>query len=137
MIMKTTIEVKGYLIVIEETEEGLTVSAEKDGEIIEEFSLDTEVSVDSEDDDMHAFGEEEEETDDFGDADDYEDDMDDDMDDDMEDDDDDMEDDDDDMDAKMSGDIKEEEEEESETSPAPKLESFSSFISRDSRKNRR
>jgi hypothetical protein len=38
--MKTTIEMHGFEIVIEETEAGLlTVSALKDGEVVEEFSL--------------------------------------------------------------------------------------------------
>jgi hypothetical protein len=37
--MKTTIEIKGYQIVIDETEELLTVTAMKDDETVEEFSL--------------------------------------------------------------------------------------------------
>jgi len=38
--MKTTIEMHGFEIVIEETEEGvLTVSASKEGEVVEEFTL--------------------------------------------------------------------------------------------------
>ena len=38
--MKTTIEIHGYEIVIDEPQEGLvTVSAIKDGEVIEEFEL--------------------------------------------------------------------------------------------------
>ena len=38
--MKTTIEIKGYQIVIDETEEMVTVTAMKDDETVEEFSLD-------------------------------------------------------------------------------------------------
>ena len=37
--MKTTIEMHGFEIVIEETEGLLTVSALKDGDVVEEFSL--------------------------------------------------------------------------------------------------
>ena len=37
--MKTTIEVKGYQIVIDETDELVTVTATKDDETVEEFSL--------------------------------------------------------------------------------------------------
>lgn len=37
--MKTTIEIKGYQIVIDETEELVTVTAIKDDETVEEFSL--------------------------------------------------------------------------------------------------
>lgn len=40
--MKTTIEVNGYEIVISEQENGVLVSATKDGEIVEEFNLDLE-----------------------------------------------------------------------------------------------
>lgn len=38
--MKTTIEIKGYQIVIDETEEMVTVTAMKDDETVEEFTLD-------------------------------------------------------------------------------------------------
>jgi hypothetical protein len=37
--MKTTIEIKGYQIVIDETEELVTVTAMKDDETVEEFTL--------------------------------------------------------------------------------------------------
>jgi hypothetical protein len=71
--MKTTIQMHGYEITIEEREEGLlTVSATKDGEVIEEFELeagedhqgmeDREEGEEMEmgdDEDMSAFGEEE------------------------------------------------------------------------------
>ena len=131
--MKTTIELKGYTIVIDENEEGVTVMGMKDGETVEEFTLETEMG---EDDEM--FGQEEEEED-FEDADDYEDDMDElGEDDEMEGDD--MEDmDDEDMDDEDMDDMQEDEKVVSPESP--KLESFSSFISRSSkpatRKNRR
>jgi hypothetical protein len=64
--MKTTIEMHGYEITIEEREEGLlVVSASKDGEVVEEFELeggdDDQSGRESEEDgeDMEAFGEEE------------------------------------------------------------------------------
>ena len=71
--MKTTIEIKGYEIVIEETEDGVTVMAVQDGETVEEFTLEGEVTAQ---DDMDSFGEEGDEEDDFEDADEYEDEMD-------------------------------------------------------------
>lgn len=37
--MKTTIEIKGYQIVIDETEDMVSVTAMKDDETVEEFSL--------------------------------------------------------------------------------------------------
>lgn len=43
--MKTTIEVHGYEIVIEETETGVSVSAMKDDEAIESFELDVEGGI--------------------------------------------------------------------------------------------
>jgi hypothetical protein len=67
--MKTTIEVKGYLLVIDETEESVTVTATKDEDIVEEFSLDlTEGEEGAEDievpgDEIKSFGEFEEEED--------------------------------------------------------------------------
>ena len=39
--MKTTIEINGYEIVVEETEGVINVSALKDGETVEEFELET------------------------------------------------------------------------------------------------
>lgn len=38
--MKTTVEIKGYLITITESEEQINVTATKDDETIEEFTLD-------------------------------------------------------------------------------------------------
>jgi hypothetical protein len=71
--MKTTIEVQGFEIKIEEMEGKITVSAMKEGETVEEFELESEdfesqdMPEGDEDDDMDAFGEEEdmEEEDDF------------------------------------------------------------------------
>ncbi len=40
--MKTTIEAGGYVIEISEQENGVVVSATKDGEMVEEFTLDLE-----------------------------------------------------------------------------------------------
>jgi hypothetical protein len=110
--MKTTIEIHGYEIKIDEMNDRILVSAVKDGETVEEFELDVEAGFEDEDDmeGMEAFGEEEEE--DF--------DMDDD---DM--DDDDMEGmDDDDMEGMDDEDMEEEEE------SGKKLESFNHFVRR-------
>ena len=54
--MKTTIEMNGYQIVIEETEGTISVSAVKDEEVVEEFTLELEEGGD---DDLQAFGDEE------------------------------------------------------------------------------
>ncbi len=40
--MKTTIEVQGYEIVIDEMNDKISVSAMRDGEVVEEFELDVE-----------------------------------------------------------------------------------------------
>jgi hypothetical protein len=62
--MKTTIEVKGFEIVIDETEDNLIVTATKDGETVEEFeiSLSEDVDSDSEEEvqDFEEFEEEDE-----------------------------------------------------------------------------
>jgi hypothetical protein len=62
--MKTTIEMHGYEIVIEETQEGLlTISAMKDGEVVESFELEggEDYPHDEEgSEEMKSFGEEEE-----------------------------------------------------------------------------
>lgn len=51
--MKTTIEVNGYEIVIEETDGMVSVSAMKDDEIVEEFQLESDSeSFEGGDDDM-------------------------------------------------------------------------------------
>ncbi len=70
--MKTTIEMQGFEIVIEETEGVVTVSASKEGEVVEEFTLEggEEGSEEESGDDIKGFedfGDGEEE--DFGDED--------------------------------------------------------------------
>ena len=67
--MKTTIELKGYQIVIDETDDLVTVTATKDDETVEEFSLElSEGETQSEDEDgiksFDEFGDEEEDFDD-------------------------------------------------------------------------
>ena len=109
--MKTTIEVHGYEIKIDEMNEKIMVSAVRDGETVEEFELDVDAQFGDDDSDMSAFGEEE----------DFEEMGDDDMED-MEDmDDEEMEEDD--MDDDDMEDEMDEEEEK-------KLESFSHFVKR-------
>ena len=78
--MKTTIEVSGYEIKIEEMEGKIMVSALQDGEVVEEFELDSEMGDDFDDDEddmggMDAFGEEgaEEEEEDEDDEEDFDD----------------------------------------------------------------
>jgi hypothetical protein len=104
--MKTTIEVQGYEIKIDEMNDKIMISAEKDGEVVEQFEL--EIDPGFEDDNMGGMepfeGDEEEDFEEM-------DDMDDDDMEDMEEGDDDME---------------EDEEEEGES----KLESFSHFVKR-------
>ena len=68
--MKTTIEINGYEIVIEETEGVLTVKAQKDEETIEEFEIDT--TEEGEGEGVQAFGEGEDDED-FEDGEDFED----------------------------------------------------------------
>lgn len=69
--MKTTIEVKGYQIVIEETENEISVTAIKDDETMEEFTLnlgeESEGSGEekSDDNDIKSFDEFGDEEDDF------------------------------------------------------------------------
>ena len=48
--MKLTFEVHGYTITINETEEGVLVSAEKEGEVVEEFELEADLDMDDMDD---------------------------------------------------------------------------------------
>lgn len=60
--MKTTIEVNGFEIKIEELEGKITVVAEKDGEVMEEFELEAGEEVAGEEgEEMMPFGDEEEE----------------------------------------------------------------------------
>jgi hypothetical protein len=112
--MKTTIEVQGYEIKIDEMNDKIMVSAEKDGETVQEFELEIEPGF--EDDDMGGMEPfEGEEEDDFD-----SDDMDDMEDEEM--DDDDME------DEEMDDDDMEEMEEEDDQEEESKLESFSHFV---------
>jgi hypothetical protein len=117
--MKTTIEVKGFEIIIDETEDSLVVTAMKEGETVEEFEL-------SLSDDSENLDGEEEEVQDFEDfegevsSEDEEDEMDsDEMDSEDEEDEMDSEDEEDEMDA---ANLEDEEE--------VKLESFQSFINK-------
>lgn len=67
--MKTKIEISGYEIEIEENDGLITVKAEKEGEIVEEFTLEpAEGGEESEggEDEMMPFGGEEGEEEDFG-----------------------------------------------------------------------
>lgn len=103
--MKTTIEIKGYQIVIDETEELVTVTAIKDDETVEEFSLELTEGEEAQGEDgiksFDDFGGEEE---DFGGE----------------------EAQDDEIQDEIQDELEEEEEEESEN----KLESFQSFINK-------
>jgi hypothetical protein len=68
--MKTTIEIKGYQIVIDETEELVTVTAIKDDETVEEFSLELTEGEEGEEsqgeDDIRSFDDFGGEEEDFG-----------------------------------------------------------------------
>lgn len=105
--MKTTIEVQGYEIKIDEMNDKIMISAEKDGEVVEQFEL--EIDPGFEDDNMGGMepfeGDEEE---DFEEMDDM---------------------DDDDMEDMEEGDDEMEEDEEEEQGEK-KLESFSHFVKR-------
>ena len=104
--MKTTIEVKDYLIVIEETENEITVTATKDDDTIEEFSLEIgEVKKpQDEDEDIKSF-------DDFDEEDDFDDEMKD-------------------KDEEDKMEDEENEDEENEDKKEIKLESFQAFMNR-------
>lgn len=74
--MKTTVEVNGYEIVIEEKDGLVTVSAMKEDEVVEEFELETEAGEEAGQDDedvqdFDSFGQDEEE--DFEDENEFED----------------------------------------------------------------
>jgi hypothetical protein len=64
--MKTTIEIKGYQIVIDETEELVTVTAMKDDETVEEFSLELTEGEEAQGDDIRSFDDFGGEEEDFG-----------------------------------------------------------------------
>ena len=103
--MKTTIEIKGHLIIINETEDLVTVTAMKDDETVEEFSLELTEGEESqgENDDIRSFDDFGGEEEDFGGEEAQDDELQDEIQDELE-----------------------EEEEESEN----KLESFQSFINK-------
>jgi hypothetical protein len=77
--MKTSVEVNGYVISIEEVEGVINVSAVKDDEVIEEFSIEIEEGQGEEQKDVQDFGGfgQDEEEEDFGQDDDEEDEEDD------------------------------------------------------------
>lgn len=95
--MKTTIEVKGYQIVIDETDDLVTVTATKDDETVEEFSLElSEEGVEGfeggeaqDEEGIKSFGEFGDEEEDFGGEESEEEEMQDEMQDEAQDDDDD------------------------------------------------
>jgi len=104
--MKTTIEIKGYQIVIDETEELVTVTAMKDDETVEEFSLElTEGEEAQGEEGIRSFDDFGGEEDDFGGEETQ---------------------DEDELQDELQDELEEEEEEESEN----KLESFQSFINK-------
>lgn len=79
--MKTTVEINGYFIDIEEKDGVITVAATKDEEVIEEFSIEIEEGQDDEegqDEDSKSFDkfDEEEEEEDFEDEEEEDDDKD-------------------------------------------------------------
>ena len=116
--MKTTVEIGGYEIVIEHLEDEVKVTAMQDGEVMEEFTL--ESSDDSEK------GEDLESYDDFEEEEDFEsDDDDEDSDDDDEDDEDDE-----DEDQMKKGKMQSQAQAQSEPQVQGTLESFQSFINK-------
>ena len=124
--MKTTIEVNGYEIVIEETDGMVSVSALKDGETVEEFSLEGDMPEGSD----KATGEEEISTfDEFEEEEDLGDDIPDEFEggeeeEEEEEEENEIHEDD------LEEENEDEEEEEEEEKEAPALESFSSFINK-------
>ena len=61
--MKTTIELNGYQVIIEETEGVLTVKAMKEDEEVESFEIDTTEEGEGEGEGVQAFGEGDEDED--------------------------------------------------------------------------
>jgi hypothetical protein len=103
--MKTSVEINGYVISIEEAEGVISVNAIKDEEVIEEFTIETE---EGEGEDVKGFGDYGDEEEDFDN---------DDLEDELEGQDDDEDDD-------------EEESQEKSEMPGAALESFQSFINK-------
>ena len=113
--MKTSVEINGYLITIEEIDGVISVNAAKDDEIIEEFTITVEEGDEDfageEGGDVKPFGDYEEEDDFDSDDDDVQDEMQDEMQDELQDDEEDDDDDEDELQGRA-------------------LESFQSFISK-------
>jgi hypothetical protein len=105
--MVTKVEINGYEITIEEMEGVISVKAEKDEEIIEEFTIETEEGEEGEGEDVKGFGEFGDEEEDFG-GEESQDDLEDELQDESQDDDDDDDD----------------------ENERPALESFQSFINK-------
>jgi hypothetical protein len=115
--MKTSVEINGYVISIEETDGVISVNATKDEEVVEEFTIEIEEGDnDSEgsDDDVRSFGDYDEEDDFEGEDDDEFEGGQEEMEDDLE----------------GSEDDDEDEDEEREENETPALESFQSFINK-------
>jgi hypothetical protein len=53
--MKTTVEINDYIITIEEIDGNISVSATKDEEVVEEFTIEVEEGQDSDDSDVQGF----------------------------------------------------------------------------------
>jgi hypothetical protein len=113
--MKTSVEINGYVISIEETDGVISVNATKDEEVVEEFTIEIEEGDnDSEgsDDDVRSFGDYDEEDDFEG-----------------EDDDDEFEGGQEEMEDDLEG-SDDDDDDEREENEAPALESFQSFINK-------
>lgn len=102
--MVTKVEINGYEITIEEMDGVISVKAEKDEEIIEEFTIETEEVEEGEGEDVKGFGEFGDEEEDFG-GEESQDDLEDELQD-------------------------EEEDEDEDENERPALESFQSFINK-------
>jgi hypothetical protein len=109
--MKTSVEINGYLITIEEIDGVISVNAAKDDEIVEEFTITVEEGEEGEEgEDVRPFGE-------YGEEDDF----------DSDDDDDDVQDE---MQDEMQDELQDEDEDDDDELQGRALESFQSFISK-------
>jgi len=108
--MKTSVEINGYLITIEEVDGVISVNAAKDDEVIEEFTITVEESEEGfegeEGDDVKPFGE-------YGEEEDF-----------------DSDDDDDDVQDEIQDELQDDEEEDEDELQGRALESFQSFINK-------
>jgi hypothetical protein len=108
--MKTSVEINGYLITIEEIDGVISVNAAKDDEIVEEFTITVEEGEEGEEgEDVRPFGE-------YGEEDDFDSDDDDDVQDEMQD--------------EMQDELQDEDEDDADELQGRALESFQSFISK-------